>query len=110
MADTVFLITLLSLPCLRNTNNVLKSLASVGVAQGEHVRLVINRYMNQSEITVKEAEESIQSKIFWSIPNDYKTTMSAITAESRSTRFHPRRTSPRILKRWLILSSEENGS
>jgi len=78
MADRVFLITLLSLPCLRNTNNLLKSLASVGVAQAEQVRLVVNRYMKKSEITIKEAEESTQSKIFWTIPNDYKTTMSAI--------------------------------
>jgi pilus assembly protein CpaE len=78
MADRVFLITLLSLPCLRNTNNLLKSLASVGVAQTEQVRLVINRFMKKSEITLKEAEQSLQSKIFWSIPNDYNTTMSAI--------------------------------
>jgi len=78
MADRVFLITLLSLPCLRNTNNLLKSLASVGVAQTDQVRLVINRFMKKSDITIKEAEESVQNKIFWSIPNDYKTTMSAI--------------------------------
>ena len=78
MADRVFLITLLSLPCLRNTNNLLKSLASVGVAQTDQVRLVINRFMKKSDITIKEAEESVRSKIFWSIPNDYKTTMSAI--------------------------------
>jgi pilus assembly protein CpaE len=30
MADRVFLITLLSLPCLRNTGNLLKSLAGLG--------------------------------------------------------------------------------
>jgi pilus assembly protein CpaE len=78
MADRVFLITLLSLPCLRNTNNLLKSLASVGVAQTDQVRLVINRFMKKSDITIKEAEESLSNKIFWSIPNDYKTTMSAI--------------------------------
>jgi pilus assembly protein CpaE len=78
MADRVFLITLLSLPCLRNTNNLLKSLASVGAAQTERVKLVINRYLKKSDITLKEAEESVHSKIFWSIPNDYKTTMSAI--------------------------------
>jgi len=78
MADRVFLVTLLSLPCLRNTNNLLKSLASVGVAQTDQVRLVVNRFMKKSDITIKDAEESLQNKIFWSIPNDYKTTMSAI--------------------------------
>ena len=78
MADRVFLITLLSLPCLHNTNNLLKSLSNVGVTQKDTVRLVVNRYLKKSDITLKEAEESVQNKIFWCIPNDYKTTMSAI--------------------------------
>jgi len=29
-------------------------------------------------ISLKEAEESINQKVFWFIPNDYPTTMSAI--------------------------------
>jgi pilus assembly protein CpaE len=78
MADKVFLITLLNLPCLRNTSNLLKSLASVGVADKERVRLVINRYLKKSDITLKEAQENVHAEIFWCIPNDYKTTMSAI--------------------------------
>jgi len=78
MADKVFLITLLNLPCLRNTGNLLKSLASVGVADKERVRLVINRYIKKSDITLKEAQENVHAEIFWCIPNDYKTTMSAI--------------------------------
>jgi pilus assembly protein CpaE len=78
MADRIFIITLLSLPCLRNTNNLLKSLSTLGVAQTDQVRLVVNRFMKKSDITIKEAEESVHNKIFWSIPNDYKTTMSAI--------------------------------
>jgi pilus assembly protein CpaE len=78
MADRVFLISLLNLPCLRNTGNLLKSLSNVGVTDKERIMLVINRYLKKSDITLKEAEESVRSKIFWSISNDYKTTMSAI--------------------------------
>lgn len=78
MADRILLITLLSLPCLHNTNNVLKSLEAVGTTQKDRIRLVINRYLKKSDISIKEAEESVGSEIFWNIPNDYKTTMSAI--------------------------------
>ena len=78
MADQVLLITLLSLPCLHNTGKLLKSLASVGAAQKERVRLVVNRCLKKSDISVKDAAESVQTEIFWSIPNDYRTTMSAI--------------------------------
>ena len=78
MADKVLLITLLSLPCLHNTKNLLKSLAGVGAVQKDRLRLVINRYLKKSDLSLKEAEESIQNEIFWNIPNDYRTTMSAI--------------------------------
>jgi pilus assembly protein CpaE len=90
MADRVFLITLLNLPCLRNTGNLLKSLASAGVADKDRVRLVVNRYLKKSDITLKEAEESVKSEIFWSISNDYKTTMSAINRGKALHEISPR--------------------
>jgi pilus assembly protein CpaE len=90
MADRVFLITLLNLPCLHNTNNLLKSLSSVGMTQKDRVRLVVNRYLKKSDITLKEAEESVQSRIFWRIPNDYKTTMSAINRGKPLREISPR--------------------
>ena len=78
LSDQILLITLLSLPCLHNTNNVLKSLSDLKTVQKDRVRLVINRYLKKSDISIKEAEESVKNEIFWNIPNDYKTTMSAI--------------------------------
>lgn len=78
MSDQVVLITLLSLPCLHNTNNVFRSLANSATVSKEHIRLVINRYLKKSDITIKEAAQSVKSEIYWTIPNDYKTTMSAI--------------------------------
>jgi pilus assembly protein CpaE len=78
MADRIFLITLLNLPCLHNTNNLLKSLSSTGMTQKDRIKLVVNRYLKKSDITLKEAEESVKREISWTIPNDYKTTMSAI--------------------------------
>jgi pilus assembly protein CpaE len=56
----------------------MKSLSDTGVAQKDRVSLVVNRYLNKSDITIKEAEENINSEFFWTIPNDYRTTMSAI--------------------------------
>jgi pilus assembly protein CpaE len=56
----------------------MKSLSNVGAAHEERVRLVINRYLKKTDISIKEAEESVQREIFWNIPNDYRTTMSAI--------------------------------
>jgi pilus assembly protein CpaE len=78
MSENTLLITLLSLPCLTNTKNVLKSLSGMKTFQEDRLGLVVNRYLKKSDLSIKEAEESVRNEIFWNIPNDYKTTMSAI--------------------------------
>jgi pilus assembly protein CpaE len=78
MSDTVLLITLLSLPCLSNTNRLLEAFGDLGYLPKERVRIVVNRYLKNPDISLKDAEESIGKKVFWTIPNDYRTTMSAI--------------------------------
>ena len=78
MSDNILLMSLLSLPCLSNTNKLLQSISDLGFLPEERIRIVINRYLTNSEISLQDAEESIHKKIFWTIPNDYDTTMSAI--------------------------------
>ena len=78
MSQHILLVTLLSLPCLTNTKNVLKSLAGQEAFSKDRLGLIVNRYLKKSDLTLQEAQECVQSEIFWNIPNDYKTTMSAI--------------------------------
>jgi len=78
MSDNILLMSLLSLPCMSNTNKLLQSISDLGFLPEERIRIVINRYLTNSEISLQDAEESIHKKIFWTIPNDYSTTMSAI--------------------------------
>jgi pilus assembly protein CpaE len=78
MSDQVILISLLNLPCLNNTKNLLKSMQKLGTVQEDQIRIVINRHLKNADISLKQAQESIRKEIFWSIPNDYKTSMSAI--------------------------------
>jgi pilus assembly protein CpaE len=78
MSDNVLLISLLSIPCLSNTNSLLKSFVNSKCQEEELIKIIINRYLKKSEISLKDAEDAINRKIFWAIPNDYNTTMSAI--------------------------------
>jgi pilus assembly protein CpaE len=78
MSDKILFITMLSLPCLANTNKVLKSLSNMGIDSKDRFKIVINRFLKKTDISLKEAEGSIRKEIFWTIPNDYKKTMSAI--------------------------------
>jgi pilus assembly protein CpaE len=78
LADMVLLMSILSLPCLINTRRLLETFVSLGYPPRERIRVVLNRYHKKSGITTREAEEGIQEKIAWRIPNDFQTAMSAI--------------------------------
>jgi pilus assembly protein CpaE len=78
MSDIVLLVSILSLPCLSNTNNLLRSFQNLGYPAKERIKVVANRYLKKSEISLKDLQGAIGKDIFWTIPNDYRTTLSAI--------------------------------
>lgn len=78
MSDLIFIISVLSLPCLSNTSKLLSALKEIGYPQPERIRVIINRYIKQSDLTLKDAAEGIKKDIYWTIPNDYRATMNAI--------------------------------
>ena len=71
LSDTVLLISILSLPCLSNTNKLLRTFHDLGFPPDENIRVIVNRYLKKSDISVKDAEISLEKEIFWTIPNDY---------------------------------------
>jgi pilus assembly protein CpaE len=80
VSDTLMLITILSLPCLANTNKLLRSLTDLGYVPKEKIKVVLNRYIKRGEISVSDAEAGIGRELFWVVPNDYDTSMSAINS------------------------------
>lgn len=90
MSDKVLFIILLNLPCLANTNRVLKSLSRIGIDPKGRFKIVVNRLLKKTDISLKEAEKSVQSEIFWTIPNDYRKTMSAINQGKALREIAPR--------------------
>jgi len=78
MSDTVFMVTILNLPCLTNTKKLLWTFQKLGFPPREAIRIIANRYQKKSSISLKEAEEAVSEKIHWLVANDYHLTMSAI--------------------------------
>ena len=78
LSDQLMLITISSLPCLSNTNKLKKSLGDYNFIKKDRIKVILNRYMKKNEISLKDAEKGIDQKMFWVIPNDYRTTMAAI--------------------------------
>ena len=78
ISDIVLLVSILSLPCLANTKKLLKSFHGLGCLPEERIKVVINRHLKNPEVSLKDSEVAIDKKIFWTIPNDYRRTLSAI--------------------------------
>lgn len=71
-ADHVLLITQLDLPSLRN---VVRLMMSFGEVEGlkEKVRVIVNRTgLQDSQISMKKAEETIGTEFYHRLPNDYR--------------------------------------
>lgn len=63
----------LDLPCLRNVVRLMMSFAEIDGLK-EKTKVVINRVgLENGEISLKKAQETVGTEIFWQIPNDYRT-------------------------------------
>jgi pilus assembly protein CpaE len=90
MADTVFVVSILSIPCLSNTNKLLRSFEDLGSPLRGRVKVVINRYLKDSDISIEDAETAIGDKIFLSIVNDYRSSISSINKGQPLSRLVPK--------------------
>lgn len=76
-SDLILLITIVNLPAIRNCQRCLDLFKRLGYEK-EKTKIVINRYMENDEIKVEDVEEVLGQKIYWKVPNNYFTIMSAI--------------------------------
>jgi len=90
LSDVILLVSILSLPCLTNTQKVLNILHDLHHPPRERAKVIINRYLKNSDISLKHAKESLHQDVYWTIPNDYRTTMSAINQGKTLSQLAPR--------------------
>jgi len=76
-SDVILLVTLLNLPSLKSTKKCLELFGRIGFSS-EHVRLVLSRYLPSDEIPRERIEEIMKRPVFFAVPNDYPTVISAV--------------------------------
>ena len=70
-SDLVFVVANLDLPSLRNIQRSLPMLRRV-LARGEdQIRLLVNRYQADADITLDDVKRTLGLPVFWTISNDY---------------------------------------
>src|SRR5574344_2160085 len=76
-SDLILLITIVNLPAIRNSQRCLDLFERLGYEK-EKTKIVLNRYMENDEIKVEDVEDVLGQEVYWKIPNNYFTIMSAI--------------------------------
>lgn len=76
-SDLILLISIVNLPAVRNCQRCLDLFERLGYEK-EKTKIVINRFMENDEIKIEDVEDVLGRKIYWKIPNNYFTIMSAI--------------------------------
>ena len=73
IADTILLVTQLDLPCLRNVVRLLQFLERYEKLISK-VKVIVNRMgLDETQISLNKATETIGREIFYQLPNDYAT-------------------------------------
>jgi pilus assembly protein CpaE len=71
-SDTIVMVSQLDLPSLRNVVRMSQFLDEQNM--GEKLRIVVNRIgLEDSQISLSKALDTIGREVFWQIPNDYST-------------------------------------
>lgn len=76
-SNLVLLIAIVNLPAIRNLQRCMNMFEKLGYS-GEKIKLILNRYMENEDIKTADIEEVVKQKVYWKIPNNYLTMMSAV--------------------------------
>ena len=71
ISDKVIIISVLNLPTIINLKILLDIFWKRGFPREENTEIIVNRLLKDSEISLKELEESVKKKVLCCIPNDY---------------------------------------
>ncbi len=76
-ADKVLVVSNLSLPCIINVKRLGAAVQKFGIPDNG-IEIIANRYQKNSRISIEDAQETLNKKIQWTVPNDFAITINAI--------------------------------
>ena len=77
ISDAILLISMVNLPSIRNCQRCMDLFQRLEY-KTDKIKLVVNRYNDDEEITIDDVEDALGHEVFWKIPNSYFAVMSAI--------------------------------
>ena len=87
-SDLILLIATTNKNSIKNCLNCCELFDKIGYSN-DKIKLIINRYIESEEISIKEIEQNIGNKVFNVIPNNYLTLIDAINLGSNVGEINP---------------------
>ncbi|KUG28978.1 type ii/iv secretion system atpase tadz/cpae, associated with flp pilus assembly [hydrocarbon metagenome] len=78
ISDEIVLVCVQNLPCLANVRRFMENVRGVEGDLVQKLKVVVNRHLPESDLSVEDMEKALGIKVFRRIQNDYKTTLAAI--------------------------------
>lgn len=76
-SDFILFTTIINIPTIRNIQRCLNLLKSRRYSNNK-IKLIINRYVEGSDISIEDIEDTLGESVYWKIPNNYFSIMDAI--------------------------------
>lgn len=76
-SDLILFTTIVNIPAIRNAQRCL-NLFNSRRYPSDKVKIIINRFMENDNITIEDIETTLGEKIYWKIPNNYFSIMESI--------------------------------
>ncbi|MCP4783650.1 MAG: MinD/ParA family protein [Fuerstiella sp.] len=113
VSDRILVVTQLDLTCLRNVVRVIQFLDQAN-GLDKKVEIIVNRMgLEDTDISLNKALETIGREVFWQLPNDYATMVGSRNNGIPLTQFAPKARLTRSindLTKRLCMSEEEQAS
>lgn len=76
-AQLILFVTEMDVPSLKSAHRAFELFDRMQIDPGK-IRLVLNRYVKSKLMTLESVEKTLRLKVFWALPNDYPTAISAL--------------------------------
>lgn len=76
-ADMIFLVLQETLPFIRDSKRIIRTLLSLGYAK-EKINLIVNRYEKGGDIQLEDVETTLSMQVFKTIPNSYESVSASV--------------------------------
>lgn len=104
-AGEIYVVLQMTLPFIRDAKKLLSDFRALGYGPAK-VRLIVNRYEKEPEITLKDVQQTLGMPVYRTVPNSYRNVATSVNQGIPITRLAPRDPVARTLMEMATVLNE----